>query len=100
MSADATLDLSHYAKPCGDRTLGMDLAVEGVHCGGCIARIEKAVNDLPGVTEARLNFTNRRLHVAWAEDQIKPAEIIETLERIGYHGYPFVPQRAEEEEAA
>ena len=97
---DTALDLSLYAKPCGDNTLGMDLAVEGVHCGGCIARIEHAVKELPGVTEARLNFTNRRLHVAWADDQIKPAEILETLERIGYHGYPFVPQRAEEEEAA
>ncbi len=97
---DTALDLSHYAKPYGERMLGMDLAVEGVHCGGCIARIEKAVKDLPGVTEARLNFTNRRLHVAWEDGEIKPAEIIETLERIGYHGYPFVPQRAEEEEAA
>jgi P-type Cu2+ transporter len=97
---DTALDLSLYAKPCGDNTLGMDLAVEGVHCGGCIARIEHAVKGLPGVTEARLNFTNRRLHVAWADDRIKPAEILETLERIGYHGYPFVPQRAEEEEAA
>ena len=97
---DTALDLSLYAKPCGEHTLGMDLAVEGVHCGGCIARIEKAVKDLPGVTEARLNFTNRRLHVAWSDGEIKPAQIVETLERIGYHGYPFVPQRAEEEEAA
>ncbi len=97
---DTALDLSHYAKPCGEHTLGMDLAVEGVHCGGCIARIEGAVKQLPGVTEARLNFTNRRLHVAWADGGISPAEIIETLERIGYHGYPFVPQHAEEEEAA
>ncbi len=97
---DTALDLSLYAKPCGEHMLGMDLAVEGVHCGGCIARIEAAVRQLPGVTEARLNFTNRRLHVAWADDQVKPAQILETLERIGYHGYPFVPQRAEQEEAA
>ena len=100
MTDTAALDLSLYAKPCGEHMLGMDLAVEGVHCGGCIARIEAAVRQLPGVTEARLNFTNRRLHVAWADDQVKPAQILETLERIGYHGYPFVPQRAEQEEAA
>ena len=100
MTDTATLDLSLYAKRCGERTFGMDLAVEGVHCGGCIARIEGAVKELPGITEARLNYTNRRLHVAWAEGEIKPADILETLERIGYHGYPFVPQRAEEEEAA
>ncbi len=99
MSAEV-LDLSHYAKPVGGGTCAMDLAVEGVACGACIARIEGAVKKLPGVTEARLNFTNRRLHVAWIEGELEPARIIETLENIGYHGHPFVPLRAEEEEAA
>ena len=78
----------------------MDLAVEGVTCGACIAKIESAVRCLPGVTEARLNFTNRRLHVAWDDTLIQPAQILSTLETIGYHGYPFVPLRAEQEEAA
>jgi P-type Cu2+ transporter len=95
-----TLDLSLYAKPAANGTLGMDVAVEGISCGACIARIESAVKRLPGVTEARLNFTNRRLHVAWDDGRIKPAQILSTLETIGYHGYPFVPLRAEQEEAA
>ena len=99
MSAEA-LDLSLYAKPQAGGTVGMDVAVEGVTCGACIAKIEGAVKRLPGVTEARLNFTNRRLHVAWQDDAVKPAEILQTLETIGYHGYPFVPLRAEQEEAA
>ena len=94
------LDLSLYAKRAGDGTLGMDLAVEGISCGACIARIESAVKRLPGVTEARLNFTNRRLHVTWADGAIAPAQILQTLEDAGYHGYPFAPLRAEEEEAA
>jgi len=94
------LDLSHYAKRASDGTLGMDLAVEGVACGACINRIEGAVKKLPGVTDARLNFTNRRLHVAWADGALRPAQIISTLEKIGYRGHPFVPLRAEEEEAA
>ncbi len=95
-----TLDLSHYTKPEADGSRGIDLAVEGVHCGACINRIETAMKKLPGVTDARLNFTNRRLHVAWANDKLKPAEILKTLETIGYRGYPFVPLRAEQEEAA
>jgi Cu2+-exporting ATPase len=94
------VDLSLYAKPAADGTCGLDLAVEGVHCGACINRIEGAMKKLPGVTEARLNFTNRRLHVAWADGALEPARIIETLENIGYHGHPFVPLRAEQEEAA
>jgi len=94
------LDLSHYAKPEAAGSCGIDLAVEGVHCGACINRIESAMKKLPGVTEARLNFTNRRLHVAWIDNKLKPADILSTLERIGYRGHPFVPLRAEEEEAA
>ena len=94
------LDLSLYAQRSGNGTLGMDLAIEGISCGACIARIESAVKRLPGVTEARLNFTNRRLHVAWADGALAPAQILQTLEDAGYHGYPFAPLRAEEEEAA
>ena len=94
-----TLDLSLYAKPAGDGILGMDLAVEGIACGACITRIERAVKDLPGVTEARLNFTNRRLHVAWTDALIEPAQILRRLEDIGYQGHPFVALRAEQEEA-
>jgi len=94
------LDLSLYAKPAGNGTLGMELAVEGIACGACIARIEGAVKNLPGVTEARLNYTNRRLHVAWADGAVKPSQILQVLEDSGYHGHPFVPLRAEREEAA
>jgi Cu2+-exporting ATPase len=94
------LDLSLYAKPAGNGTFGMDVAVEGISCGACIARIEGAVKRLPGVTEARLNFTNRRLHVAWDDSMVQPSQILTTLEGIGYHGYPFMPLRAEQEEAA
>jgi P-type Cu2+ transporter len=97
---DTSLDLSLYAKPAGDGTLGMELAVDGIACGACIGRIEHAVKSLPGVTEARLNFTNRRLHVAWADGAVKPAQILQALEDSGYQGHPFVPLRAEQEEAA
>jgi Cu2+-exporting ATPase len=97
---DTSLDLSLYAKPAGDGTLGMELAVDGIACGACIGRIEHAVKSLPGVTEARLNFTNRRLHVTWANGAVKPAQILQALEDSGYQGHPFVPLRAEQEEAA
>jgi Cu2+-exporting ATPase len=95
-----TLDLSLYAKPMGDGTLGMELAVDGIACGGCIGRIERAVRSIPGVTDARLNFTNRRLHVAWSPGLAEPAAILRALEDGGYHGHPFVPMRAEQQEAA
>jgi Cu2+-exporting ATPase len=96
----AAVDLSHYAKPESDGALALDLAVEGIVCGACIARIEDAVRRLPGVTEARLNYTNRRLHVAWQDGALEPARILDVLAAHGYRGHPFVPLRAEREEAA
>ncbi len=78
----------------------MELAVDGISCAACIGRIEGAVKRLPGVTEARLNYTNRRLHVAWADGALRPAQILSALETQGYRGHPFVPLRAEQEEAA
>jgi Cu2+-exporting ATPase len=95
-----SLDLSLYAKPTGDGALGMELAVEGIACGGCIGRIERAVRSIPGVTEARLNFTNRRLYVVWSPGSAQPAAILRALEDGGYRGHPFVPMRAEAQEAA
>ncbi|AXK82749.1 heavy metal translocating P-type ATPase [Pseudolabrys taiwanensis] len=94
-----TLDLSLYAKPDEDGTLGVDLAIDGITCAACINRIEGAVRQLPGVKDVRLNYTNRRLHVAWEEGASAPAQILPALESRGYHGHPFVPQRAEQEEA-
>lgn len=94
-----TLDLSLYAKPEASGTLGVDLAVEGITCAACINRIEGAVRQLPGVKEVRLNYTNRRLHVAWEEGASAPARILPVLEEQGYRGHPFVPLRAEQEEA-
>src|SRR5512132_1962400 len=80
-------------------TAHMDLAVEGVGCAACIRKIEGGLKRLPGVVEARLNFTNRRLAVDWREEELAAADVIAALEDIGYHAHPFEPERAEAEEA-
>jgi P-type Cu2+ transporter len=93
-----TLDLSLYVRRDG-ATAHMDLAVEGVGCAGCIRKIENGLLQVPGVVEARLNFTNRRLAVAWREAELDAGGVLLALERIGYHGHPFAPERAEADEA-
>jgi Cu2+-exporting ATPase len=90
-------DFSHFVD-ASDGSGHLTLAVEGIHCAGCIRRIEKAVAELPAVREARLNFTTRRLAVT-GEPSLDPANVIELLERLGYRAYPFDPGRADDEEA-
>jgi copper chaperone CopZ len=52
-----TLDLSLFVEPGDAGASHMTLAVEGVSCAGCIRKIESGLNKLPGVIDARLNFS-------------------------------------------
>ena len=79
------IDLSSFVTARGNGC-EMHLAVEGVHCAGCMAKIERSLKALPGVTGARLNFTNRRLTVDWHNGALEPGALVETLEKLGYRG--------------
>ena len=95
-----TLDLSLFVEPSDAGASHMTLAVEGVSCAGCIRKIENGLNKLPGVIDARLNFTQRRLAVDWRNDETDAAKIIAAIETIGYHAHPFAPERADADESA
>ena len=94
-----TRDLSMFVKRDAEGIAHMELAVEGVGCAGCIRKIENGLKQLPGVTDARLNFTNRRLAVDWRDKALNAAEVIDALDRIGYRAHPFEATRAESDEA-
>jgi Cu2+-exporting ATPase len=95
-----TVDLSMFVEPGDAGASHMMLAVEGVACAGCIRKIENGLTKLPGVIDARLNFTQRRLAVDWRNDEIDAARIIAAIEGIGYHAHPFAPERVEADESA
>jgi P-type Cu2+ transporter len=94
-----TLDLSRFVEHGDAGTAHMTLAVEGIGCAGCIRKIESGLTALPGVIDARLNFTKRRLTVDWRESEIHAPDIVKALERIGYPAHPFAPERVEADEA-
>ena len=87
------LDLSSFVERGEAGTAHMTLAVEGVGCAGCIRKIEGGLAKLPGVIDARLNFTQRRLAVDWRDGEIDAAQIVKALEAIGYRAHPFAPER-------
>src|SRR5215213_4274575 len=93
-----TLDLSTFVTH-REGAAHLDLAVEGIGCAACIRKIEGGLKQIPGVIDARLNFTNRRLAVDWHEHELAAADLIAALENIGYHAHPFQAERAETQEA-
>lgn len=98
MTDSRRLDYSHYTRRAADGAETMDLVVDGIHCGGCIGRIERSLKSVAGLTDARLNFTNRRLTLTWNDPAFDPGEAVRLLERMGYHANPFRLQSGEEQE--
>src|SRR3712207_5494836 len=92
------LDLSVFVKRQDDGAAHLDLAVEGIDCAACIDQIEGGLQHLPGIVEARLNYTTHRLSVKW-EGALAPSAIVDALHRLGYRAHPFRARLVEEEEA-
>ncbi|WP_271272632.1 heavy metal translocating P-type ATPase [Aliamphritea hakodatensis] len=57
------------------------LILEGVRCAGCVGKIERGLAETPGVSQARVNFPQRRLRV---EGNISEADLIHAVEDIGF----------------
>ncbi|WP_350333948.1 heavy metal translocating P-type ATPase [Coralliovum pocilloporae] len=88
-----TRDWSAYTRTPEADISEIDLAVEGIHCAACIARIERGIGALDGVRNARLNFTSHRLTVSWDSDRQQPEQFLTTLTKLGYEAQPFDPNR-------
>ena len=92
--ADATIDRSRTAnaelllqsRDIGGGLRQSDLSVPAIHCGGCIQTIEKALDTLRGVEQARVNLSARRVTIRWRADGTPPP-LIETLKAAGYEAH-------------
>jgi len=79
----------------GDRRVRAVYAVEGLHCAGCIRRIENALEALPGIASARVNYTLNRVAVEGSASAVAPETIAPALSAIGYVATPFEARAAD-----
>ncbi|NBZ86443.1 heavy metal translocating P-type ATPase [Stagnihabitans tardus] len=59
----------------------IDLVLEGMTCASCVARVERALKSVPGVSEAQVNLATERAHVT---GQAEGAALIAAVEAAGY----------------
>jgi Cu+-exporting ATPase len=71
----------------------VELAIGGMTCASCAARIEKKLNRMDGVT-ATVNYATEKAKVSYAGDVSVP-ELIATVEATGYTAREPEPVRAE-----
>jgi Cu2+-exporting ATPase len=85
--SDSEIALS--ATNLGDGARQIELSVPSVHCGACIATVEKALKAVPGVGSARVNLSTKRVTVRWKGESVPP--LVPTLMSLGYVPNLFVP---------
>jgi Cu+-exporting ATPase len=61
----------------------VELAVQGMTCGACAAKIEKELNEITGV-EAAVNYATETAMVAFDGASISEAIVIKAIEHAGY----------------
>jgi Cu+-exporting ATPase len=61
----------------------VELAVQGMTCGACAAKIQKELNEISGV-EAAVNYATETAMVAFDGDSVSEAAVIKAIEHAGY----------------
>lgn len=62
----------------------VDFDVSGMTCSACAASIEKALNNLPGVSKANINFALETLTISYSSNQVSVSEIKKAVDNLGY----------------
>lgn len=75
------------------------LAVTGMHCGGCVRRVEQALRQIPGVLDAQVDLDAHRARVTSAAE-LDAAELIAAVQRAGYGAEQVEDERVRGEAVA
>ena len=59
----------------------LELAIEGMTCASCVARVERALAAVPGVQQAAVNLATERATVRGVAD---PDQLIAAIDKVGY----------------
>ena len=76
---------SGFSKPRQQTTT---LQVTGMHCGSCSARLEKVLNQLPGVA-ASVSIATEKANIAYNPDTISLAGLIVAIQGAGFDAHPL-----------
>src|SRR5438445_7547439 len=62
----------------------LTVAIEGMSCASCVAKIEHGLSAVPGVSRAAVNLATEQATVEYQPGVTDPAAIHETIRSLGY----------------
>ncbi|RAA35543.1 heavy-metal-associated domain-containing protein, partial [Burkholderia multivorans] len=61
----------------------IELGVDGMHCGGCTGRVQRALAGVPGVVDATVDL-ERQAATITARETVEPARLVDAVGAAGY----------------
>ncbi|HEX9626510.1 MAG TPA: heavy metal translocating P-type ATPase [Acidiferrobacterales bacterium] len=80
-----------------DATPSIRLSIGGMSCAGCVATVENALKNVPGVAEAAVNFAE---HTATVHGQVPASALIQAVADAGYQAAELRGREAEADKEA
>ena len=79
-----------YIKP---EAASIDIGIGGMTCASCVARVEKALNKVPGVESATVNLATESARIVVQSADVTDARLRRAIRDAGYE--PLTPEAAE-----
>ena len=73
------------------------LAIDGMHCASCVARVERELERVPGVVSASVSLAAEEARVQCAPGAVAPEALERAVQRAGYTARPKAEQPAEDD---
>lgn len=70
----------------------LELAVPDMYCAACITTVENALSKLDMVDQARVNFSTKRVRVAFSPANGRPSELTKAIRSKGYRTFLLDPE--------
>ena len=92
-----TLVLALSAFRVSAESQSVTIRVEGMHCKGCAASIEKKLKATPGVEDARVSFEKKEAWIKYDDQKISVAKLREVINSTGFKAVEEEPAARDEE---
>lgn len=73
------------------RAMQVEIAIDGMTCDSCVQAITHELERLDGVRSVEVDLEAGKAQVTFTEGVIEPAQIEQTIEKIGYQATPGEP---------
>lgn len=61
-----------------------ELAVTGMSCASCVARIEKGLSKMSGIVDAKVNFATEKATISFDPSKVNMSDFVTTIKDLGY----------------